>query len=60
MIIEDINDNEKVVIVEWPDIILNDLPDKKLVIEIKTINESERKISLNLTKDLNYLVEGVV
>lgn len=59
-IIEDINDNEKVVIVEWPDILMNDLPDKKLVIEIKTINESERKISLNLTKDLNYLVEEVV
>ena len=58
-IIEDIADNKKVVIIEWPDIVLQNLPDKKIIIEIQTLTEHTRKLKMQMKDELNYLVKGL-
>ena len=58
-IIEDINDDNKVVIVEWPDIVLNNLPTKKVVITIQAVSESNRIITIQVNENLNYIIEGI-
>lgn len=46
-----------VVVVEWADIVQHVLPEGRLTIFIKTINENTRRFTLNCPKELQYLTD---
>jgi tRNA threonylcarbamoyladenosine biosynthesis protein TsaE len=58
-IIEDINDDKKIVIVEWADIVIKQLIGNKVVISIESLSENTRKIKLAVDNDLKYVLEGL-
>ena len=56
---EAMKDKKVVVVVEWGKIVEKALPKKRLVVGIKTINESTRNIKISAHQDLRYLLESV-
>lgn len=52
---EELEDNASVVIVEWADVVKNVLPEDRLHIEIKVVDDNRRKLYLKYPKQLEYL-----
>jgi tRNA threonylcarbamoyladenosine biosynthesis protein TsaE len=48
-----------VVVIEWADIIKQVLPEKRLSINFRVINEESRELILTYSKSLDYLVRGL-
>lgn len=48
-----------VVVIEWADIIKQTLPEKRLSINFKVINETSRQLKLTYPQSLSYLLEGL-
>jgi tRNA threonylcarbamoyladenosine biosynthesis protein TsaE len=48
-----------VVVIEWADIIKQVLPEKRLSINFRVINEEGRELILTYSKSLDYLVRGL-
>lgn len=45
-----------VVVVEWPDIVEDVLPSKRLSIQLQPISEQGRKVTINFDQTLSYLI----
>lgn len=57
---EVLNDSSDVVIVEWAGIIEDVLPEARLTIRIKTLDETKRQITIEYPEALNYLISGSI
>ncbi len=49
-------DKNVVVVIEWPDIIEDVLPEKRIVIKIRALSENEREFVIDCPKELEYLL----
>lgn len=56
---EVINDQDAVIVIEWPDVIENILPIDRLIIKIETTKDDDRQLTITSPDKLTYLVEGV-
>jgi tRNA threonylcarbamoyladenosine biosynthesis protein TsaE len=56
---EAMKDAGVVVVVEWGKIVEKALPKKRLIVEIKPVDENSRSIKISAHEDLKYLLEGV-
>lgn len=56
---EMLNDPKSVIVIEWADIVENILPDNRLIIRIKAIDENDRQIKFDYQEMHSYLVEGL-
>jgi tRNA threonylcarbamoyladenosine biosynthesis protein TsaE len=56
---ESFGEPDIVTIIEWPDIVDDVLPPKRLSIEITISGEQERKLAFYYPTELAYLVEGI-
>lgn len=56
---EVINDPDVVTVVEWGDIVADVLPSHRLSVEIKSIGDESRELSISWPETLAYLVEGL-
>ena len=48
--------NDAVTIIEWGEIVRGVLPEQRITVELKRISESERQISVTVSKDLEYVL----
>lgn len=48
-------DPDRVVVVEWGDIIHDSLPKNRVVIKIEAVSETKRKLTITYPKELEYL-----
>ena len=48
-----------VVVIEWPEVIEDILPQKRLIIEFISLTPSKRQLKLTLPETLSYLVKGL-
>jgi len=58
-LVEFLGEPEVVVIIEWADIIKQVLPEERLSIDFRVINEVGRELRLSYPNSLDYLVEGL-
>lgn len=56
---EAVNDDQAVVIIEWPAVIKDVLPERRLTIEINVTGDQSRLLKLSYSDQLAYLVEGL-
>ncbi len=56
---EALESNDAVIVIEWPAVIENILPDKRIVIKLTPSSESGRQITIDYPKELSYLVRGL-
>lgn len=57
---EDLTEPNTVIIIEWADIVKNVLPADSVVITMQYTGENERKIVVNASRKLGYLIEAIV
>lgn len=53
---EDIGDPQKVMVIEWSDVVRDVLPEKRLNIAMQTTGETTRNIMISCPKELSYLM----
>jgi tRNA threonylcarbamoyladenosine biosynthesis protein TsaE len=58
-LVEFLGNPKAVVVVEWADIIKQVLPEARLSIEFRVIDELTRELNLTYPKSLDYLVKGL-
>jgi tRNA threonylcarbamoyladenosine biosynthesis protein TsaE len=56
---EIIHDKKAVIVVEWAEIVRNVLPDERLRIKLKVIDENDREIEFQYPESMHYLLEGL-
>lgn len=56
---EAVHDSAYVCVVEWGDIVHDVLPEKRVTVRIEQVGENERRIQIEYSPDLSYLVEGI-
>jgi tRNA threonylcarbamoyladenosine biosynthesis protein TsaE len=52
-----LNDPDVVVVIEWADIVKKVLPDQRLTINLKVLDENRRELDFSYPKELSYLLE---
>jgi tRNA threonylcarbamoyladenosine biosynthesis protein TsaE len=52
-------DPQAVTVIEWAGLVEGQLPDTRLVIKIKVLDEDSRQFAFNAPSDLAYLLEGI-
>ena len=58
--LEEVNhDAEAVVVIEWPNIVISNLPEDRLTIELSVSGENSRVIKISYPDSLSYLVKGL-
>jgi tRNA threonylcarbamoyladenosine biosynthesis protein TsaE len=56
---ESMEDPQAVTVIEWAGLVENQLPQQRLVISIKVVNELSRSFTITGPASLSYLLEGV-
>jgi tRNA threonylcarbamoyladenosine biosynthesis protein TsaE len=56
---EVIGSRSSVIIIEWPEVVTNVLPNEHIVIQIKSPGVNSRRLTIKYTKDLKYITKGL-
>ncbi len=59
-LVEVINSPNNVIVIEWPEVIENILPNKRLIINMSLTKGGDRLIKLGYLNDLNYLIKDLL
>jgi len=55
-----LNDKKNIIVIEWPELVANVLPEKRLTVDFQYINEDCRKLLFTYPESLSYLKVGYV
>lgn len=58
-LVDIMGDSEIVTVVEWADAVAHVMPKYRLKIEILTVSDEQRKLTILYPKELSYIVEGL-